>query len=103
MAFGPAELICQLLVGISRSMILFVVCAGLSFVLGVLRIPNIAHGTLYMIGAFATFSLTKMFVGSTGFWIALIVAPLLVAVVSLIAERVLFCHLYEREQIGRAS
>jgi branched-subunit amino acid ABC-type transport system permease component len=80
-------------------MILFVVCAGLSFVLGVLRVPNIAHGSLYMIGAFATFSLTKMFAGSVGFWIALIVAPLLVALVSLIAERALFCHLYQREHL----
>jgi branched-subunit amino acid ABC-type transport system permease component len=80
-------------------MILFIVCAGLSFVLGVLRIPNIAHGTLYMIGAFATFSITIMFAGSAGFWIALIVAPLLVAVVSLVAERALFCHLYQREHL----
>src|SRR4030066_889907 len=99
MNFGPAELICQLLVGISRSMILFIVCAGLSFVLGWLRIPNIAHGTLYMIGAFATFSITKMFAGSSGFWIALILAPLLVALISLVAERVLFCHLYQREHL----
>ena len=36
----------QLLVGLSRAMILFIVCAGLSFVLGVLRVPNIAHGSL---------------------------------------------------------
>src|SRR4030066_1142643 len=99
MNFGPAELICQLLVGISRSMILFIVCAGLSFVLGWLRIPNIAHGTLYMVGAFGTFSITKMFAGSAGFWIALILAPLLVALVSLVAERALFCHLYQREHL----
>src|SRR3972149_12184385 len=99
MTFGPAELICQLLVGISRSMLLFIVCSGLSFVLGVLRISNIAHGTLYMIGAFATFSITKMFAGSSGFWIALILAPLLVALISLIAERGLFCHLYQREHL----
>jgi branched-chain amino acid transport system permease protein len=99
MTVGPAELMSQLLVGFSRSMILFVVCAGLSFVLGVLRVPNVAHGSLYMIGAFATFSITKIFAGSAGFWIALIVAPLLVAVVSLIAERVLFCHLYQREHL----
>ncbi len=89
----------QFLVGLSRAMILFVVCAGLSFVLGVLRVPNIAHGSLYMIGAFATFTLTKLIPGSTGFWIALIVAPLLVALVSLIAERALFCHLYQREHL----
>ncbi len=99
MTLGPAELICQLLVGFSRSMLLFIVCAGLSFVLGVLRVPNIAHGSLYMIGAFATFSITKMFAGSAGFWIALIVAPFLVALISLIAERGLFCHLYQREHL----
>jgi branched-chain amino acid transport system permease protein len=91
--------ISQFLVGLSRSMILFIICAGLSFVLGVLRVPNIAHGSLYMIGAFATFSLTKLFAGSSGFWIALILAPLLVALISLIAERALFCHLYQREHL----
>jgi branched-chain amino acid transport system permease protein len=89
----------QFLVGLSRSMILFVVCAGLSFVLGVLRVPNIAHGSLYMIGAFATFTLSKFIAGSSGFWIALVVAPLLVALISLIAERALFCHLYQREHL----
>jgi branched-chain amino acid transport system permease protein len=97
--FGPAELISQLLVGLSRSMILFIVCAGLSFVLGVLRVPNIAHGSLYMIGAFATFSIAKLFGGSSGFWLALVLAPLLVAVISLVAERALFCHLYQREHL----
>ncbi len=97
--YGPAELISQLLVGLSRSMILFIVCAGLSFVLGVLRVPNIAHGSLYMIGAFATFSLSKVIAGSFGFWIALLLAPLLVVLISLIAERALFCHLYQREHL----
>jgi branched-subunit amino acid ABC-type transport system permease component len=80
-------------------MILFIVCAGLSFVLGVLRVPNIAHGSLYMIGAFATFSLSRVIAGSSGFWIALLLAPLLVVLISLIAERALFCHLYQREHL----
>ena len=43
-------------VGLSRAMILFIVCSGLSFVLGVLRVPNVAHGSLYMVGAFCAFS-----------------------------------------------
>jgi branched-subunit amino acid ABC-type transport system permease component len=81
-------------------MILFIVCAGLSFVLGVLRIPNVAHGSLYMIGAFAAFSFFTLFGSSSvGFWLALILAPLVVALVSLIAERALFCHLYQREHL----
>jgi branched-subunit amino acid ABC-type transport system permease component len=80
-------------------MILFIVCAGLSFVLGVLRVPNIAHGSLYMIGAFATFSFSRYLGGSAGFWLALLLAPLAVALISLIAERALFRHLYNREHL----
>ncbi|NQT56125.1 MAG: branched-chain amino acid ABC transporter permease [Desulfobacteraceae bacterium] len=90
----------QLLVGLSRAMILFIVSSGMSFVLGVLRVPNVAHGSLYMIGAFSAFSISTLFGGgSTGFWLALILAPFVVALVSLIAERSLFCHLYEREHL----
>jgi branched-chain amino acid transport system permease protein len=96
---GPAEVLSQLLVGLSRAMILFTVCSGLSFVLGVLRVPNIAHGSLYMIGAFATFGIAKLFGGAAGFWLALVLAPLVVAAISLIAERALFCHLYQREHL----
>ncbi len=99
-SFDPGAIAVQLLVGLSRAMILFIVCAGLSFVLGVLRVPNIAHGSLYMIGAFSAYSIFNLFGGSaTGFWLALVLAPLVVALVSLIAERALFCHLYEREHL----
>jgi len=87
-------------VGLSRAMILFIVTVGLSFVLGILRVPNVAHGSLYMIGAFSAFSISKFFGGgSTGFWLALILSPFIVALVSLLAERLLFCHLYQREHL----
>mgnify|MGYP001073481691 CR=1 FL=1 len=94
-----AALTSQLLVGLSRAMILFIVSSGLSFILGVLRVPNVAHGSLYMIGAFSAFSITKLVPGATGFWLALVLAPLVVAAVSFIAERALFCHLYQREHL----
>ncbi len=98
--FTFAALGSQFLVGLSRAMILFIVSAGMSFVLGVLRVPNVAHGSLYMIGAFSAFSISTLFGGgSTGFWLALILAPFVVALVALVAERSLFCHLYEREHL----
>ena len=98
--FTFAALGSQFLVGLSRAMILFIVSAGMSFVLGVLRVPNVAHGSLYMIGAFSAFSISAILGGgSTGFWMALILAPLVVALVSFVAERSLFCHLYEREHL----
>ncbi|RJR52091.1 MAG: branched-chain amino acid ABC transporter permease [Desulfobacteraceae bacterium] len=89
----------QFFVGLSRAMILFTVSAGMSFVLGVLRVPNVAHGSLYMIGAFSAFSITKLVPGPVGFWLALILSPFVVALVSFVAERALFCHLYQREHL----
>jgi len=89
----------QILVGLSRTTILFIVSSGLSLVLGVLRIPNLAHGSFYMIGAFMAYTIATAVGGAWGFWMALILGPLCVAVVSLIMERGLFCHLYDREHL----
>ncbi len=89
----------QILVGLSRTTILFIVASGLSLVLGVLRIPNVAHGSLYMIGAFLAYSVAAWVGGATGFWVALILAPLGVALISLVVERALFCRLYDREHL----
>jgi branched-chain amino acid transport system permease protein len=99
MVFDAAALAAQFLVGLSRAMILFVVCSGLSFILGVLRVPNIAHGSLYMIGAFAAYSIAKWFPGPEGFWLCLVLSPLAVALVGFAAERALFRHLYQREHL----
>ena len=94
------SVLCQILVGLSRTTILFIVTSGLSLILGVLRIPNVAHGSLYMIGAFMAFSVSKLFGGgAVGFWMALLIAPLGVAVLSLVIERGIFSHLYEREHL----
>ncbi|OPY78677.1 MAG: High-affinity branched-chain amino acid transport system permease protein LivH [Syntrophorhabdus sp. PtaU1.Bin058] len=99
-AIIPPRVLSQILVGLSRTTILFIVSSGLSLILGVLRIPNIAHGSLYMIGAFMAYSLSIFFGGGDlGFWMALIGAPLGVAIVSLVAERGLFQYLYEREHL----
>ena len=90
----------QFLVGLSRAMILFIVTSGLSLVLGVLRIPNIAHGSLYMIGAFMAFTIASLMgSGTIGFWLSLAFAPLAVALISLIVERGLLSRLYEREPL----
>ncbi|MGE5255131.1 MAG: branched-chain amino acid ABC transporter permease [Hyphomicrobiales bacterium] len=99
-SFTLAAFASQVLVGLSRAMILFIVSSGLSFILGVLRVPNVAHGSLYMIGAFAAHTIATASGGSAaGFWLAMLCAPLIVALISLVAERLLFCHLYEREHL----
>jgi branched-chain amino acid transport system permease protein len=96
--FSPGVL-SQVFVGLSRTVILFIVASGLSLILGVLRIPNVFHGSLYMIGAFMSFTICSVVGGDTGFWLALIGAPIGVGLVSLATERGLFQYLYEREHI----
>jgi branched-subunit amino acid ABC-type transport system permease component len=86
--------------GLSRTVILFIVASGLSLILGVLRIPNIAHGSLYMIGAFMAYTVSRLFGGGImGYWMAVLLAPLVVALLSFVAERGIFCRVYDREHI----
>ena len=86
--------------GLSRTVILFIVASGLSLILGVLRIPNIAHGSLYMIGAFTAYTVSRLFGGGVaGYWMAVLIAPLAVAFLSFIVERGIFCRVYDREHI----
>lgn len=95
-----AALAQQVLVGFSKTTILFIVSSGLSLVLGVLRIPNVAHGSLYMIGAFLAFTLASAAGGGTlAFFLALALAPALTALISLVVERLLLSKLYDREHM----
>jgi len=98
-AICPPGVLCQIFVGLSRTVILFIVSSGLSLILGVLRIPNVFHGSLYMIGAFMAFTITSLVGGDLGFWLALIGAPIGVGLLSLATERGLFQYLYEREHL----
>lgn len=97
--FSPGTL-SQFLVGLSRTTILFIVSSGLTLILGVLRIPNLAHGSLYMIGAFVAYTVIH-FLGNgvMAFWAALVIAPLVVAALGFLLERGFFSYLYEREHL----
>src|SRR3990172_4645737 len=90
----------QILVGLSRTTILFIVSSGLSLILGVLRIPNIAHGSLYMIGAFSAYTVIQFLGGGTlAFWAAMVAGPLVVAALGFLLERGFFSYLYDREHL----
>jgi branched-chain amino acid transport system permease protein len=85
--------------GLSRAMILFTVAAGLSILLGVLRIPNFAHGSLYMLGAYLFYTIGSKFANNSviSFFIGIIMASLGVALLSLLIERGLLRILYKKE------
>jgi branched-chain amino acid transport system permease protein len=74
----------QLVNGLSYGLLLFVITSGLALVFGVMGVLNLAHGSLYMLGAYIAFTITNS--AFSNFWLALIVAPILVAIISLIVE-----------------
>ncbi|MFZ5632468.1 MAG: branched-chain amino acid ABC transporter permease [Bacillota bacterium] len=90
----------QILIGLSRAMLLFIVASGLTIVFGVLRVINFAHGSLYMIGAFMAYTIAAASgPGPVGFWLGLILAPAVVGLLSLAMERGLLRFIYKREHL----
>jgi branched-chain amino acid transport system permease protein len=74
-------------------MIYVLLAIGLSLIFGLMTVVNFAHGALYMLGAyFGVFLLGY----TKNFWVALIVAPLMVGALGLLMERFLIRRLYGR-------
>jgi branched-chain amino acid transport system permease protein len=74
--------------------LLFLISIGLTLIFGIMRIVNFAHGALYMLGAYAGFTIA----GWTGsYWLALVLAPLSVAAIGIVLEAVALRPLYRRE------
>jgi branched-chain amino acid transport system permease protein len=87
----------QVLSGISHGAVLFVAAAGLTLTYGILRIANFAHGSLYMLGAFVTFTIVQQFGNSTPNYLAAsILAPLAVAVFGAAIDIVLLRRISNR-------
>jgi branched-chain amino acid transport system permease protein len=89
----------QLLTGLSRAAILFIVASGLSLVFGALRVVNIAHGSFYMIGAFVSVTVVQWVDGFAGFLLAIAAGAAVVAVLSAAIEVVALRRLYEAEHL----
>ncbi|HEY8289350.1 MAG TPA: branched-chain amino acid ABC transporter permease [Acetobacteraceae bacterium] len=70
------------------------IAIGLSIIFGLLGIVNFAHGSFFTLGAYFALTLFNFFG-----WPAVILAPILVGVVGIIAERVLIRRLYDKEPL----
>ena len=78
----------QVLNGLTLGGIYGLVALGLTLVYGILHVPNFAHGGFYMIGAFVAFQ--AMVAWSWGYWAAMLVAAVAVAVLAIASERLIF-------------
>jgi len=95
---SAALLIEQLLNGLQFGVMLFVIAAGLTLIFGVMGLINLAHGSLYMIGAFAAAG-AAAYTGS--FWLALVAALMAAAIVGAIVEMVVIRRLYDRDHLDQ--
>lgn len=82
----------QLVNGLSYGLLLFIITCGLSLIFGILGVLNLSHGSFYMVGAYIAYSLTATYTQS--FWMALIVAPIIVGLLALVVELILLRPTY---------
>jgi branched-chain amino acid transport system permease protein len=87
----------QLMLGLVNGSFYAMLSLGLAVIFGLLGIVNFAHGALYMIGAYvAWFGLEKF---GLNYWLALLVAPLVVGALGVVIERTLLKRLYKIDPI----
>ena len=79
-----AVLIPQALDGMIIASALILVAVGLTMIFGLLHVINLAHGELYMLGAYGAYAMTT---AGAPFWVALIMSPLLVGTLGVFIER----------------
>jgi branched-chain amino acid transport system permease protein len=96
---APDSAFIQLLNGLAYSLLIFLIATGLSLIFGMMDVINLAHGSFYMLGAYLAYSI----VGRSGdnFWLALIVAPLGVALVGIVLELGYLRPVYKRSHLDQ--
>jgi branched-chain amino acid transport system permease protein len=87
----------QLLIGLINGSFYAVLSLGLAVIFGLLNIINFSHGALYMIGAFVALLGLKHF--GMNYWVALLVAPLVVGLLGVLIERTMLKHLYKLDHL----
>ena len=89
-----AFLLNQSVNALSQAALLFFLGVGLTLIFGIMRIVNFAHGTLFMLGAFVSYTAVRL---TGSFWAALVLSPLIVGLIGTAFELVILRRLYKRD------
>lgn len=96
------SLLLAMLSGLATGMALFLAAVGLTLVFGVLDVLNFAHGSLYMLGAYALFFMVRgegPIPFEINFWVAVVLAAVFVAVFGAFLERVFIRPIYDADHV----
>ena len=87
----------QLLLGLINGSFYALLSLGLAVIFGMLNIINFTHGAQYMLGAFTAYFLLQ-FIG-VNYWLALILAPLIVGAIGIVIERLFLQWIYKLDHL----
>ena len=88
----------QALNGLQFGLMLFLLAAGLTLVFGIMDMINLAHGSLYMIGAYL---IATVALASNSFVVGLVVGIVATAVVGMLLEMTILRRLYQRDHLSQ--
>ena len=88
----------QTLNGLQFGVMLFLMAAGLTLIFGVMGLINLAHGSLYMVGAFAA---AGMAAATGSFMLALIASLVAAAIAGVLIEMTVIRRLYDRDHLDQ--
>lgn len=91
------SLFSQMLVGLINGAFYALLSLGLAVIFGLLNIINFTHGAQYMMGAFGAWMLLAYL--GIGYWPALVLAPIAVALIGMVIERTLISRLYSVDHL----
>jgi len=86
----------QLFLGLSTAAIYVLVSLGLTMIFGMMNVLNFTHGVLYALGAYFGYLMARI---TGSFWIALLLAPLIVAAIGVLIERISVRPLADRPHL----
>lgn len=88
----------QLLNGMQFGLMLFLLAAGLTLVFGIMDLINLAHGSLYMIGAYLIATIAA---ASGSFWLGLIGGIVATSVIGIVLEKTVLQRFYHRDHLSQ--
>jgi len=88
------QIVFELMNGVAWGLVLALIALGLCLIYGLMGIINIAHGSLFMLGA--VLGVHSVNVLGFNYWLVLIVAPLVIGLVGVFLNRTVFQHVVQR-------
>ena len=82
--------------GLLFGLLLFLMASGLTVIFSMMGVLNFAHASFYMLGAFTGYQVSRV----TGFWPALVIAPLIVGAFGMLVERFGLRHVHKHGHVA---